>query len=49
MKFVSLVDGQLKLGSACQSGHDGAAQLTIDTSGSRCVGVTLTTVAPTAP
>jgi hypothetical protein len=42
MKFVSLVDGRLGSGSTCQSGHR-AAQLTVDTTGSKCVG------APTAP
>jgi hypothetical protein len=48
-QFVSLVGGQLKSGTACQSGHDLAAQLTVDLSGSKCVGVTITTVTPTAP
>jgi hypothetical protein len=43
MKFVNLVGGQLKSGSTRQSAHDGAAQLTVDTTGSKCVG------APTAP
>ena len=38
MKLVRLVGEQLKSGSACQSGHDGAAQLTVDTTGSKCVG-----------
>ncbi|KUJ09870.1 uncharacterized protein LY89DRAFT_279192 [Mollisia scopiformis] len=48
-QFVSLVGGALKSGTACQSGHDGAAQLTVDSTGTKCVGVTLTTVTPTAP
>jgi hypothetical protein len=48
-QFVSLVGGQLKSGTACQSGHDSAAQLTVDSSGSKCVGVTITTVTPAAP
>ncbi|CZR63850.1 uncharacterized protein PAC_13747 [Phialocephala subalpina] len=48
-QFVSLVGGELTSGTACQSGHDSAAQLTVDTTGSKCVGVTLTTVTPTAP
>ncbi|KAF8846674.1 hypothetical protein BDZ45DRAFT_699811 [Acephala macrosclerotiorum] len=48
-QFVSLLGGELKSGTACQSGHDGAAQLTVDTTDSKCVGVTLTTVTPAAP
>lgn len=34
---------------ACQSGHDGAAQLTIDTSGKDCATLTTTSVTATAP
>jgi hypothetical protein len=46
---VSLVDNQLKAGNACQSGHDDAAQLTVDPTGANCVDVTTTTVTATAP
>ncbi|TVY84047.1 hypothetical protein LSUE1_G003685 [Lachnellula suecica] len=42
---VSLVGGQLTSGTACQSGHDSAAQLTVDTTGKKCVSVTTTNVA----
>lgn len=47
--MVSLVGGELTAGKACQSGHDGAAQLTVDPTGAKCVGVTTTTVTATAP
>ena len=46
---VSLVGGQLKAGSACASGHDGAAQLTVDASGTSCAQYTTTDVTATAP
>ncbi|KAF2792674.1 hypothetical protein K505DRAFT_246168, partial [Melanomma pulvis-pyrius CBS 109.77] len=46
---VSIVNNQLVSGAACQSGHDGAAQLTVDPTGANCVDVTQTTVTPTAP
>ncbi|KAI3400363.1 hypothetical protein diail_3380 [Diaporthe ilicicola] len=36
-------------GGACQSGHDGAAQLTVDPSGKNCATLTTTTVTATAP
>ncbi|KAK2609435.1 hypothetical protein N8I77_002932 [Diaporthe amygdali] len=36
-------------GGACQSGHDGAAQLTVDETGQNCATLTTTTVTPTAP
>ncbi|PVH87867.1 hypothetical protein DL98DRAFT_509394 [Cadophora sp. DSE1049] len=49
-EMVSLFGGQLTATSgACQSGHDDKAQLTVDPAGTNCVGVTLTTVTPTAP
>jgi hypothetical protein len=48
-QFVSLVSGELNSGTTCQDGHDSAAQLTVNRTGSKCVGATLTTVAPTAP
>ncbi|KAG4436928.1 hypothetical protein IFR05_007579 [Cadophora sp. M221] len=49
-EMVSLVGGELTTASgACQSGHDDKAQLTVDATGTNCVGVTLTTVTPTAP
>lgn len=48
LSFVSLV-GELKSGTAGQSGHDSAAQLIVDTSSSKCVGLTLTTIAATTP
>lgn len=42
--------GQLvSAAGACQSGHDSAAQLTIDTSGKTCATLTTTTVTATAP
>jgi hypothetical protein len=46
---VTLVNNQLKAGIACQSGHDGTAQLTVDSTGVSCVDVTTTTVTATAP
>ncbi|KAK0113842.1 hypothetical protein ONS95_014089 [Cadophora gregata] len=49
-EMVSIVGGQLTSTSgACQSGHDDKAQLTVDPTGANCVGVTTTTVTPTAP
>lgn len=39
--FVSLVGGQLKAGTACDSGHDGKAQLTVDTAGKTCASFTV--------
>ncbi|KAH6721155.1 hypothetical protein BKA61DRAFT_728764 [Leptodontidium sp. MPI-SDFR-AT-0119] len=49
-EMVSLVGGELATANgACQSGHDDKAQLTVDATGTNCVGVTLTTVTPTAP
>jgi hypothetical protein len=42
---VSLVGGQLTSGTACQSGHDAKAQLMVDPTGKKCVGVTTTNVA----
>ncbi|KAG6358451.1 hypothetical protein INS49_014335 [Diaporthe citri] len=36
-------------GGACQSGHDDAAQLTVDETGQNCATLTTTTVTPTAP
>ena len=46
---VSLVGGQLQAGSACASGHDGLAQLTVDTTGTTCAQFTTSNVAATAP
>lgn len=46
---VSLVNNQLVSGQACHSEHDGAAQLTVDPTGAKCVDVTTTTFTPTAP
>jgi hypothetical protein len=46
---VSLVGGQLKAGTACQSGHDSLAQLTVDPTGAKCASLTTTTVTATAP
>ena len=46
---MSLVGGQLKAGTACQSGHNDAAELLVDATGANCVGVTTTDVAATAP
>lgn len=36
-------------GGACQSGHDDAAQLTVDETGQNCATLTTTTVTPTDP
>lgn len=45
---VSFVNGQLKSESgACQSGHDDAAQITVDPAGVDCAKLTSTTVTPT--
>jgi len=46
---VSLVGGELKSGTACQSGHDSLAQLTVDPTGATCAQLTTTTVTPTSP
>ncbi|KAF2014577.1 hypothetical protein BU24DRAFT_493153 [Aaosphaeria arxii CBS 175.79] len=47
---VSFTNGQLVSASgACQSGHDGAAQLTVDPNGRNCAELTSTVVTPTAP
>ncbi|KAJ8118498.1 hypothetical protein OPT61_g531 [Boeremia exigua] len=47
---VSFQDGQLVSASgACQSGHDDAAQITVDPSGRNCAQLTSTRVQPTAP
>ncbi|RDW60966.1 hypothetical protein BP6252_12349 [Coleophoma cylindrospora] len=43
---VSLQNNILTSGSACQSGHDSKAQLTVDTAGKTCVAVTTTNVTP---
>ncbi|KAI9647416.1 hypothetical protein NHQ30_003801 [Ciborinia camelliae] len=43
---VTLVNNQLKSGTSCQSGHDGKAQLTVDTNGASCASVTTTDVTP---
>ncbi|KAH8898371.1 hypothetical protein GQ53DRAFT_759620 [Thozetella sp. PMI_491] len=48
--FVSFQGNQLVSESgACQSGHDNAAQITVDASGQKCAQFTVTKVAPTAP
>ncbi|KAJ4388210.1 hypothetical protein N0V93_008817 [Gnomoniopsis smithogilvyi] len=50
--FVTFDDasGQLvSAAGACQSGHDDAAQLTIDTTGKNCATLTTTSVTATAP
>lgn len=44
---MSLVGGVLTSGNACQSGHDGVAQLTVDPTGAKCAIVTTATVTPT--
>lgn len=50
VEFVSFVGGELvATGGACDSGHDGAAQLTVDTTGKNCATLTTTTVTATAP
>ncbi|KAF2628874.1 hypothetical protein BU25DRAFT_22997 [Macroventuria anomochaeta] len=47
---VSFQNGQLVSASgACQSGHDNAAQITVDPSGQSCAQLTSMTVQPTAP
>src|ERR1700712_2319678 len=46
---VSLVGGELQAGAACASGHDGAAQLTVDTTGQTCAQFTTTDVTATPP
>lgn len=46
---VSFVGGELQAGTACASGHDGAAQLTVDTTGKVCAQYTVTDVAAAAP
>lgn len=46
--LVSFKNNQLVAASgACQSGHDGAAQLTVDASGKKCATLSSTTVTPT--
>lgn len=48
VELVSFTGGQLKAaGGACASGHDGAAQLTVDTTGKTCAKYTSTSVTPT--
>ena len=49
VQLASLVGGVLTAGTACQSGHDDAANITADLTGQNCVGVTTTTVTATAP
>lgn len=46
---VTLVGGELQAGTACASGHDGAAQLTIDPTGKNCAQYTSTDVTATPP
>lgn len=47
---VSFANGQLVSASgACQSGHDGNAQLTVDPEGQECAQLTSTEVTATAP
>ncbi|KAH6644888.1 hypothetical protein C7974DRAFT_29528 [Boeremia exigua] len=47
---VSFQNGQLVSASgACQSGHDGAAQITVDPAGQNCAQLTSRRVQPTAP
>jgi hypothetical protein len=40
-QFVALVDGELRSARACDSGHDGKAQLTVDTTGETCAKFTV--------
>lgn len=48
VELVSFQNGELKAASgACASGHDSAAQMTVDTSGSNCAQYTSTQVTPT--
>ena len=44
--LVTFSGGQLKAGTACASGHDGAALLTVDDTGTTCATYTTTTVTP---
>lgn len=45
--LVSFQNKQMVAASgACQSGHDGAAQITVDDTGKKCVTFTTTTVTP---
>ncbi len=48
IQLVSFTDGQLKTADAgaCASGHDGAAQMTVDATGKTCARYTSTNVAP---
>lgn len=47
MDFVTFQNNQLVAASgACQSGHDGSAQLTVDATGKNCAALTSTTVTP---
>lgn len=50
IELVIFADGQLTAQrGACASGHDDAAQMTVDTSGASCATYTGTSVPPTAP
>jgi hypothetical protein len=44
--LVSFANGELTAGTACASGHDSAAQLTVDTTGKSCAKYTSTSVTP---
>lgn len=46
---VTFVGGELHAGASCASGHDGLAQLTVDTTGKTCATYTVTDVAAAAP
>ena len=46
---VTFVGGELTAGTVCASGHDGAAQLTVDLTGKTCAQYTTTDVTATAP
>ncbi len=48
IQLVSFTGSQLKTadGGACASGHDGAAQMTVDATGKTCARYTSTNVAP---
>lgn len=47
-KFVSFQNKQLVASDgACQSGHDSAAQITVDATGKKCTTFTTTNVTPT--
>lgn len=48
--FVNFQNNELvSTSGACQSGHDSAAQLTVDTTGKNCATLKPTTVTATAP